>query len=93
MLAIGRAIMSGPETVVLDEPSLGLAPKFVDVVFDILERMRADGFTMLMVEQNAARALEVADYGFVLEVGRNRFDGEGDSLLADDQVRRMYLGG
>lgn len=93
MLAIGRAIMSGPQTVVLDEPSLGLAPKFVDVVFEILERMRADGFTMLMVEQNAARALEVADYGFVLEVGRNRFDGEGDSLLADDQVRRLYLGG
>lgn len=93
MLAIGRAIMSGPETVVLDEPSLGLAPKFVDVVFEILERMRADGFTMLMVEQNAARALEIADYGFVLEVGRNRFDGEGHVLLADDQVRRMYMGG
>ncbi len=93
MLAIGRAIMSDPEMVILDEPSLGLAPKFVDVVFDTLDRMRAQGFSLVMVEQNAARALEVADYAYVLEVGRNRFEGPGPELLGTDEVRMLYLGG
>ncbi len=93
MLAIGRAIMSDPEMVILDEPSLGLAPKFVDVVFDALERMRGQGFSLVMVEQNAARALEVADYAYVLEVGRNRFEGPGRELLHQEEVRTLYLGG
>jgi ABC-type branched-subunit amino acid transport system ATPase component len=93
MLAIGRAIMADPDAIILDEPSLGLAPKFVDSVFETLQQMRDQGFTLLMVEQNAAKALALADYGYVLEVGRNRFEGPGRELLADDAVRRMYLGG
>lgn len=93
MLAVGRAIMSDPDTVILDEPSLGLAPKFVDTVFDALARMREQGFTLIMVEQNAARALALADYSYVLDVGRNRFEGPGRELLEDDQVQRLYLGG
>lgn len=93
MLAIGRAIMADPDMVILDEPSLGLAPKFVDTVFDALGAMRAQGLTLLMVEQNAAKALSMSDYGYVLEVGRNRFEGPGRELLADEAVRRMYLGG
>lgn len=93
MLAIARAIMSDPDTIILDEPSLGLAPKFVDTVFDALNRMREQGFTLIVVEQNAARALELADYAYVLEVGRNRFEGPGRQLLEDAQVQRLYLGG
>ena len=93
MLAIGRAIMSNPDTIILDEPSLGLAPKFVTTVFDALSRMREQGFTLLMVEQNATKALALADYGYVLEVGRNRFEGPGTELLDNDDVRRLYLGG
>jgi branched-chain amino acid transport system ATP-binding protein len=92
MLAISRAIMSDPDTIILDEPSLGLAPKFVSTVFEALHRMREQGFTLLMVEQNATKALQLADYGYVLEFGRNRFDGPGRQLLADDDVRRLYLG-
>lgn len=93
MLAIGRAIMADPDMIILDEPSLGLAPKFVDTVFDALGAMRAQGLTLLMVEQNAAKALSMSDYGYVLEVGRNRFEGTGRELLGDEAVRRMYLGG
>jgi ABC-type branched-subunit amino acid transport system ATPase component len=93
MLAIGRALMSNPDTIILDEPSLGLAPKFVDTVFDTLRAMRTQGLTLLMVEQNAAKALALADHGYVLEVGRNRFEGPGRELLADEAVRRLYLGG
>lgn len=93
MLAIGRAIMANPDAIILDEPSLGLAPKFVDTVFETLHQMREHGFTLLMVEQNAAKALALADYGYVLDVGRNRFEGPGLQLLGDDAVRRLYLGG
>jgi ABC-type branched-subunit amino acid transport system ATPase component len=93
MLAIGRAVMSNPDTIILDEPSLGLSPKFVESVFATLNTMRQQGFTLLMVEQNAAKALGLADYGYVLEVGRNRFEGPGSQLLDDEDVRRMYLGG
>ncbi len=93
MLAIGRAIMSNPEMIILDEPSLGLSPKFVDTVFEALLAMRDLGLTLLMVEQNAAKALSLSDYAYVLEVGRNRFEGPGPELLADEAVRRMYLGG
>lgn len=93
MLAIGRALMGSPQTILLDEPSLGLAPRFVDIVFEGLQRMNAEGITMLLVEQNAARALATADRAYVLEFGRNRFQGTGEELLGDERVRRLYLGG
>lgn len=93
MLAIARAMMSNPDTIILDEPSLGLSPKYVEAVFAALDAMRGQGLTLLMVEQNAAKALALADYGYVLDVGRNRFEGPGRRLLAEEDVRRMYLGG
>ncbi len=93
MLAIGRALMMGPRLVILDEPSLGLSPKYVDIIFDKLLELRDRGHTLLMVEQNAARALELADRGYALELGRNRFTDTGGALLANEEVRRMYLGG
>jgi branched-chain amino acid transport system ATP-binding protein len=93
MLAIGRALMANPETILLDEPSLGLAPRLVDIVFEGLQRMSREGITMVIVEQNAARALEMADRAYVLEFGRNRFEGTGAELLKDERVRSLYLGG
>lgn len=93
MLAIGRALMLDPRLVILDEPSLGLSPKYVDLVFEQLGALRREGRTLLMVEQNAARALELADRGYALELGRNRFTGTGKDLLASEDVRRLYLGG
>jgi len=79
--------------VMLDEPSLGLSPKFVSVIFERLTEMKRAGYTLMVVEQNAARALAVADRGYVLELGRNRFEGTGQSLLDDPEVKRLYLGG
>ena len=93
MVAIGRALMTAPKLVMLDEPSLGLAPKFVSLIFERLTEMKRAGYTLMVVEQNAARALAVADRGYVLELGRNRFEGTGPSLLADPDVKRLYLGG
>jgi branched-chain amino acid transport system ATP-binding protein len=93
MVAIGRALMTAPKLVLLDEPSLGLAPKFVSIIFDRLIEMKRAGYTLMVVEQNAARALAVADRGYVLELGRNRFEGTGRSLLGDPEVKRLYLGG
>ena len=93
MVAIGRALMTTPKLIMLDEPSLGLAPKFVTLIFDKLTEMKRTGFTLMVVEQNAARALAVADRGYVLELGRNRFEGTGEALLADPEVKRLYLGG
>ncbi|MGN7613434.1 ABC transporter ATP-binding protein [Magnetococcales bacterium HHB-1] len=93
MLAIGRALMLDPKLVILDEPSLGLSPKYVDIIFNHLMDLKAQGRTLLMVEQNAARALSVSDYGFALELGRNRFADTGKNLLEDKNVRQMYLGG
>jgi branched-chain amino acid transport system ATP-binding protein len=93
MVAIGRALMTTPKLVLLDEPSLGLSPKFVSIIFDRLSDMKRAGYTLMVVEQNAARALAVADRGYVLELGRNRFEGTGQSLLADPEVKRLYLGG
>jgi branched-chain amino acid transport system ATP-binding protein len=93
MLAIGRALMMDPKLVILDEPSLGLSPKYVDLIFDHLVSLKQQGRTLLMVEQNAARALELSDRGYALELGRNRFSDSGSRLLASADVRRMYLGG
>jgi len=93
MVAIGRALMTTPKLVLLDEPSLGLSPKFVSLIFERLTEMKRAGYTLMVVEQNAARALAVADRGYVLELGTNRFEGTGDALLADPEVKRLYLGG
>jgi branched-chain amino acid transport system ATP-binding protein len=93
MLAMGRALMMRPRMMMLDEPSLGLSPRFVDEVFDKIVELARGGLTVMLVEQNAARALEISDRGYVLELGRNRFEGTGRDLLADPEVRRMYLGG
>ena len=93
MVAIGRALMTTPKLVLLDEPSLGLAPKFVSIIFERLTEMKRAGYTLMVVEQNAARALAVADRGYVLELGKNRFEGTGDALLTDPEVKRLYLGG
>jgi len=93
MLAMGRALMMRPKMLMLDEPSLGLSPKLVDEVFDKTVELARTGLTVMLVEQNAARALEISDRGYVLELGRNRFEGRGRDLLANDDVRRLYLGG
>ena len=93
MVAMGRALMTEPKLILFDEPSLGLAPKFVTLIFDKLVEMKATGYTLMLVEQNATRALAIADRAYVLELGRNRFEGPGPQLLADPEVKRLYLGG
>ena len=93
MLAMGRALMIRPTMMMLDEPSLGLSPRFVDEIFERILELASSGMTIMLVEQNAARALEIADRGYVLELGKNRYEGTGKSLLGDQNVRRMYLGG
>ncbi len=93
MLAIGRALMSRPRLVLFDEPSLGLAPTIVERVFRIVAEIRAQGTTILMVEQNAHLALKIADRGYVLETGTIALDGAADALAGDEHVRRAYLGG
>jgi ABC-type branched-subunit amino acid transport system ATPase component len=93
MVAIARALMTRPKLILLDEPSLGLSPKFVSLIFERLMAMKQSGYTLVVVEQNAAKALAVADRGYVLELGRNRFEGTGAALLADPDVKRLYLGG
>jgi len=93
MVAMGRALMTEPRLILLDEPSLGLSPKFVTLIFDKLVEMKAGGYTLMLVEQNATRALAIADRAYVLELGRNRFEGPGRDLLVDPEVKRLYLGG
>ena len=93
MVAIARALMTKPRLILLDEPSLGLSPKFVSLIFEKLAEMKRSGYTLMVVEQNAARALAAADRGYVLELGRNRLEGAGRALLADPEVKRLYLGG
>jgi branched-chain amino acid transport system ATP-binding protein len=92
LLAIARALLARPRVLLLDEPSLGLAPKMVATVFGVLGELKAAGTTMLLVEQNALRALRLADRGYVLELGRIGLTGSGDSLLQDGGVARAYLG-
>jgi branched-chain amino acid transport system ATP-binding protein len=92
MLAIGRALMARPRLILLDEPSLGLAPKLVEEILRIIHNIRADGATVLLVEQNANKALSIADYGYVLETGKIALEGESQQLLRNDHVRRLYLG-
>jgi len=90
---MARATMLNPEVVLLDEPSMGLAPILVDEVFRIIERLKAQGVTMLLVEQFAAAALAVADYGYVLENGRISLHGPAEKLRTDPAVKAAYLGG
>lgn len=93
MLAMGRALMTRPQMIMIDEPSLGLSPRFVTEVFELIGRLSNEGLTIMIVEQNATRALEISDRGYVLELGRNRYEGTGQELLDNPDVRRMYLGG
>jgi len=92
MLAIGRSLMAEPALMLLDEPSLGLAPMLVEEIFAIIRTIHASGTTVLLVEQNANKALSIADYGYVLETGTIALAGDGQQLLRDDRVRRSYLG-
>ncbi len=92
MLAVGRALMSGPRLLLLDEPSLGLAPKVIAEIFSALERLRADGVTMLLVEQDAKLALKHSDRGYVMRTGRIELQGTAKDLIADESVRKIYLG-
>jgi len=93
MLAIGRALMSKPKMLLLDEPSLGLAPIIIQQIFEIVEQLRRDGVTVFLVEQNANQALKIADRAYVLENGRVVMQGSGEELLVDPKVRDAYLGG
>jgi branched-chain amino acid transport system ATP-binding protein len=93
MLAIGRALMSKPRMIILDEPSLGLAPIIIQQIFEIIGQLREEGITVFLVEQNAHQALSLADRGYVLETGRIRLHDTGKNLLANPEVRDAYLGG
>lgn len=93
MLAVGRALMSQPDLVMLDEPSLGLAPILVKEIFDIIRKINEDGKTVLLVEQNAFAALSIANYAYILEVGNIVLEGSGKEMLHDPKVRAAYLGG
>ncbi len=92
MLAVGRALMVKPKVLMLDEPSLGLAPLLVKDIFEIIKELHRQGNTILLVEQNAKKALEVADYAYVLETGQLTLQGEGKELLNDEKVKAAYLG-
>ncbi|MEQ8866890.1 MAG: ABC transporter ATP-binding protein [Thalassobaculum sp.] len=92
MCAIGRGLMSGPKLLLLDEPSAGLAPVIVQQVFDLVRRIREEGYTVLIVEQNIQQVLKVVDRAYLLEVGRIKMSGPAADLLANDEVRRAYIG-
>lgn len=93
MLAIGRGLMSQPDLLLLDEPSLGLAPIIIQQIFDIIESIRKEGITIFLVEQNANKALQIADRGYVMETGKITQSDSGKALLASDNVKAAYLGG
>jgi len=92
MLAIARAIMAEPRVLLIDEPSLGLAPKIVDTVYKYIKALNEEGITILLAEQNAAKALEISDYVYVIEVGRIIKHGRSQELVGDDEIRKAYLG-
>ena len=93
MLAMGRAVMSQPKLLLLDEPSMGLAPIFIQEIFDIIQDIQKQGTTVLLIEQNANKALAIADRGYVLETGKVVLSGTGKELLESEEVRKAYLGG
>ncbi|MCT4355130.1 ABC transporter ATP-binding protein [Streptomyces sp. Je 1-79] len=92
MLAMGRALMSQPKLLMLDEPSMGLSPIMMQKIMETIATLKAEGMTILLIEQNAQAALSLADYGYVLEVGSIKLSGTGQDLLVDDEVRKTYLG-
>ncbi|HMI69954.1 MAG TPA: ABC transporter ATP-binding protein [Solirubrobacteraceae bacterium] len=93
MLAVGRALMGSPRLLLLDEPSMGLAPVLVDLIFDTIQTIREQGTTVLVVEQNALAALRIADYAYLLESGALKLEGRGSDLAKDDEIIRAYMGG
>ena len=93
MLAMSRALMSRPKLMMLDEPSMGLAPILIDQIFEIIKQLHKDGTTILLVEQNASKALEIADRAYVLETGKVSLSGTGKELASSDEVKKAYLGG
>ena len=92
MLAVGRALMSRPKIMMMDEPSLGLAPLIVRDIFSIIQEISKEGVTILLVEQNANMALQVADMGYVMETGRITLSGKGSELISNEAVKKAYLG-
>ncbi|MFV0529703.1 MAG: ABC transporter ATP-binding protein [Lachnospiraceae bacterium] len=92
MLAMGRALMSQPKLIIMDEPSMGLSPILVNEIFDIIREVSASGTTVLLVEQNAKKALSISDRAYVLETGKIGLEGNADALMKDDSVKRAYLG-
>ena len=92
MLAMGRALMSKPRIMLMDEPSMGLSPIYVNEIFDIIKEVSAGGTTVLLVEQNAKKALSIADRAYVLETGKISLSGDADVLMNDDSVKKAYLG-
>ena len=92
MLAMGRALMSHPKIILMDEPSMGLSPIFVNEIFDIIKEVSKGGTTVLLVEQNAKKALSIADRGYVLETGKIVLDGKAEDLLHNDSIKKAYLG-
>lgn len=92
MLAVGRAMMSNPKMLLLDEPSMGLSPLFVNVIFDTIKKIKEEGTTVLVVEQNAKKALSIADRAYVLETGSIVAEGRGEELLLDEKIKKAYLG-
>jgi branched-chain amino acid transport system ATP-binding protein len=93
MLAVARGLMSEPKIILLDEPSMGLAPLIVNQIYDLIGQIKESGITVLLIEQNAKKALSVCDYAYVLENGKIKLSGTGEELLASDEVRKAYLGG
>jgi branched-chain amino acid transport system ATP-binding protein len=92
MLAVSRALMGDPKLLLLDEPSMGLAPVLVELIFDTIVKIRKQGITILLIEQNATAALEVADRAYVLESGKVKMSGSAKELSSDDKVTKAYLG-